>query len=518
MDCTGYRQAVIHLAWIRDAETRHLLFGMVELRPNELPGAVGCSTKSFHADPERCVHLHYRRFVLTAAEAIDWYEHAAGGNLAFPLDPGQPVREDDAKLEGGPFVQEPPWPHFVTSNELVFAPDWMQGSRTHFLFPRHVLCERMADTLRVRANREMLEEWLNFDIGEAYPDYQGMLCLVAPNPVFRSIERTQVEERTASPAESVAYKVIARHGQRLDGVRLEIVNERVRGRMAPLVHVFGREAIAVLDFPAEVREEGESITHTEHGLLGWHEPLPILRTAHFRMEMIRRRKTVQVPAAGGNRPAYEYEVNEVHDAEETVVGDALGDADVLSRLTEAESRRSLRQAAKDHDQQWFHHASGEAAHYVRQRIGRARKTVLIVDPYFAGRELLAFGHAIRRPEVALRILTSTQGLGKDGLGDSSAASARVLMRVLDDTFGDYAIKPEIRILTGNPPPVHDRFLVVDGTTWFSGSSLNTLGERAGMIVKLPDPGPVVTRLEAFWRNAPSLSDWLCERSAAPENA
>ena len=28
MDLTGYRQAVIHLAWIRNAETGHLLFGM----------------------------------------------------------------------------------------------------------------------------------------------------------------------------------------------------------------------------------------------------------------------------------------------------------------------------------------------------------------------------------------------------------------------------------------------------------------------------------------------------------
>ena len=517
MDCTGYRQAVIHLAWSCDTEARHLLFGMVELRPNELPDAVGCSTKSFHADPRRHIHLHYRRFVLTAAEAIDWYEHAVGGNLAFPPESGQPARKDDTKLEGGPFVQEPPWPHLVTSNDLVFAPDWMHGSRTHFLFPKHAFRGRLAETLRVRANLGTLDEWLNFDLGEAYPDYQGVLCLVAPNPVFRSVERTQVEETTASPVESVAYKAIARHGQRLDGVRLEIVNERVRGRMTPLVHEFGSEAIAVLDFPAEVRKEGESITHPRHGLLSWHEPLPILRTIHSRMELTRRRKTVQVPAARRSRPACEHEVNEVSDADEFIVGDALGNADVLSRLTDAESRRSLRQAANDHDQQWFHRAPNEAAHYVRQRIGRARKTVLIVDPYFAGRELLAFGHAIRRPDVALRILTSTRGLRRDGLGDSSTASGRVLMRVLDDTFRDYPIKPEIRVLTGNPPPVHDRFLAVDGTTWFSGNSLNTLGERAGMIVKLAEPGQVITRLEAFWRIAPSLSDWLGEQSAAPEN-
>ena len=516
MDFTGYRLAVIHLAWVRDPETRNLLFGMVELRPNELPDAVGCPTKSFLAEPKRCESLHYRRFVLPVADAVDWYEHAAGGDLKLPRETGQPEWEDDEKLEGGPFVEEPPWPHFVTSNELVFAPDWLHGSRSHFLFPKHVLRGRIADTVRVPAHRKTLEGWLNFDVVDAYPDYQGAICLIAPNPMYRSIEKSQVEEATASPAETVAYKLIARHGQRLDGLRLEIVDERLRGRMLSLVHEFGDDAIAVLDLPAEVRKEGLSITHPEHGLLSWHEPLPILRTFHTRMELKRRRKTVQDPAADRKRPAYEYDVDEVGDAEETVFGDTVANAEVFSRLSDAEHRRSRRRAASDYDQQWFQREPGEAAHYVRQRIGRARETVLIVDPYFAGRELLAFGHAVRRPDVALRILTSTRGLGKANLGDSSIDSGRALLLLLDDTFKDHSTKPEIRILTGNPPPVHDRFLVVDGITWLSGSSLNTLGERAGMIVQLPDPGPVITRLEAFWRNASPLSDWLCKRSTASE--
>ena len=41
------------------------------------------------------------------------------------------------------------------------------------------------------------------------------------------------------PAETVAYKLIARQGQRLDGLRLEVVDERLRGRMEPRVHEFG---------------------------------------------------------------------------------------------------------------------------------------------------------------------------------------------------------------------------------------------------------------------------------------
>ena len=515
MDLTGYHQAVVHLSWFRDDKARHLLFGMVELRPIELPRASGCPAKSFRAQPKSRKHLHYQRFTLPVTGAVDWYRSAARGALALPHGPERSGREDDAKrMEGGPFVEEPPWPHLVTSNELAFAPDWLHGSRTHFLFPKEVLPPDVAEIIYVTKNRAMLEEWLNFDIVETYPDYQGVLCLLAPNPLFRSIDQTRVEEATEGPGETVACKLVARQGQRLDGLRLEITDERPRGRMDPLVHEFRDDTIAVLDFPAEINKEGLAITHPTLGLLSWHEPLPLLRTFHTRMELVRRKKRVQVPSDDSKRSEYEYEVDEVGLASEDVFGDAVENAGIVSRLTDAEHRRSLRRAADDYDQQWFCRMPGDAAHYVRQRIGRAREAVLIVDPYFAGRELLAFGHAIRRPDVELRILTSAQGLGPDHKRRSKADAARQLMDVLDQTFTSYPTRPTIRVLTRNPPQVHDRFLVVDGAVWLSGNSLNKLGERAGVIVRLPDPTPVVARLEAFWRSSPSLSDWAVSRSAA----
>ena len=503
MDLTGYRQAIIHLSWFRDDKVRHLLFGMVELRPSEFPDAVGCRPKSFRVGNKDRRYLYYRRFVLPVAEAINWYQCEDGGNLILPCDPEHTTRGDGAKLEGGPFVQEPPWPHFATSNELAFAPDWMHDSRTHFLFPKNVLSEEISEIIRIRENRAKLEEWLNFDIVEAYSDYQGAICLVAPNPLFRSIEKSHFDQARAGAAETVAYKFVARQGKRLNGLCLEVVNECLRGRMK-LIHEFDNDAIVVLDFPAKVYKEGRSITHPKYGLLYWHEPFPVLRTIHLTMAL-HRRQTVPVPADGHGRPEYEYEVDEFEDERKIIVGNALEDADIVSRLTEAANQRSRRQVAKDYDQQWFYNAPSEAAEYVRQKIGSAHDTVLIVDPYFAGRELLAFGHAVSRPNIDLRILTSTLF--------TAPCSGPQLLDTLDRTFKSYPTKPEVRILTGKPPPVHDRFLVVDGTVWFSGNSLSTIGERAGMIVRLPDPEPVIVRLEAFWGNAPSLSDWLSNRPA-----
>jgi hypothetical protein len=184
----------------------------------------------------------------------------------------------------------------------------------------------------------------------------------------------------------------------------------------------------------------------------------------------------------------------------------------MSRIAEAESRRYRRQSAKDQDQEWFYRTPREAIQYVRYRIGNARDTVLIVDPYFAGRELFSFGHAIRRSDVHLRILSSTAAFQESNCGAVIAESGSQLQQILDTTFSDYSVKPEIRIL-GDSPAVHDRFLVVDGNVWFSGNSLSAIGERAGMIVRLPDPEPVIMRLEAFWSQARTLADWAMDRGA-----
>ena len=56
------------------------------------------------------------------------------------------------------------------------------------------------------------------------------------------------------------------------------------------------------------------------------------------------------------------------------------------------------------------------------------------------------------------------------------------------------------------PILHDRFLAVDGAVWFSGNSFNAIGQRESMIVKLPNPAPVIKRLdELFYDEADDLA-------------
>ena len=84
MDFRAYGQAVIHLAWYRNDKICHLLFGMLELRPCELPRALGCCMKSSRVGNKGKRYVHYERFAVSVSHAIGWYEGVLGGCLIFP--------------------------------------------------------------------------------------------------------------------------------------------------------------------------------------------------------------------------------------------------------------------------------------------------------------------------------------------------------------------------------------------------------------------------------------------------
>ena len=510
MESTGYRQAVIHLVWFRDDQIRNLLFGVVELHPNEFPDAAASPEYRHRASSSGRKYLYYRRFVVPSKHGIEWYRSATVGRpITLPCDPNSPTLGDGSTLFTGALFQEPCWPQTITSDDLPFAPNWMVSARSHFLFRRKPVPADIKAIIESERNRGQLEDWLNFDIADAYSEYQGAICLVAPNPIFRSIDRSHPDKSDTDRAETVAYRIVTRHGQFSRSLRLEITNERVRGRLSPQVHEFDDYPIKVACFPTRIFKEGLSIMHPDFGLLYWTRPTPLIRTIHTSVGMIRRRKTVEVPAGGRRRPIERYQVDEVGDTVESTIGEMSDNP--ISRIVEAEGRRARRQLAKDYDQEWFFRAPQEAAKFVRSRIGSARDTVYIVDPYFAGRELLAFGHATSRSGVHIRILSSTIGLKESNLGRTAVEAGTQLQAICGTTFNDLN-KPEIRIL-GDPPAVHDRFLVIDGSVWLSGNSLNSIGDRAGMIVKLPDPDPVVERLESFWCQALPLSGWLANHAS-----
>jgi hypothetical protein len=94
---------------------------------------------------------------------------------------------------------------------------------------------------------------------------------------------------------------------------------------------------------------------------------------------------------------------------------------------------------------------------------------------------------------------------------------------------DPRLNIEIKVMPGQKSPVHDRFLIVDGTVWVLGASLNEFGSRGSLLMKLP-ASPVhgtngspafsvsMSVFDAHWAASDSIADWVERRAASRTNA
>ena len=487
--------------------------------------------------------VFFRRTVLDAAKAIDWYRSP----LATPIPSDQ--HEFDAELDGKPlalssFADDPEWPTLgvPAGSDLLSNPGGpgdpapFTGSgagsvRIHRRFGDNTGCEAVtADAGTI----SFLKRRLHVDLAD-YSEYLGSLALVVPDPVLRLVQHFLVPAQDGEP-EKLVYRLVPRAGQTLTGLSLTILERR-----ANLLSRF--ETIAVPDdglvtVPCmlPVQASGYVVTHPVHGVLAYQAPLPFIRSVHVNLGVVGRRVRVEVPRTDSPQSeTTKYDVAEFSHESPIDVGETTPMPD-LGRVIGAEARRGRRAEAKRYDQTWFDHGERSAAlTFVRSRIGQARRYVLVADPYFGARQILQFLHAVPRTAVAFTILTSRlafesdenekastpEGIATTPNESRSQKKKDAETRRLDDfaatmaTFGKRGIKnASAFVLVGKIPPLHDRFLVIDDSVWFLGNSLNALGDRASLILQVPDSGPIVERLRLMEAQALSFEDYAQRRRKA----
>jgi hypothetical protein len=160
-------------------------------------------------------------------------------------------------------------------------------------------------------------------------------------------------------------------------------------------------------------------------------------------------------------------------------------------------------------EKWFHGEREQATKFVRDLIANAKQRLWIVDPYFTTIELIRYALATSSTKLPVLIVTSAEAMTKKDRIDPQRTAAEVFdARLLTlANLGNFTI----RVLKGTPA-VHDRFLVVDDSVWFSGNSLHTIGERAGMVVRLRNSEEVIKNLEEILQSdrTASWQDWIAQ--------
>jgi hypothetical protein len=172
---------------------------------------------------------------------------------------------------------------------------------------------------------------------------------------------------------------------------------------------------------------------------------------------------------------------------------------------EARKREKLADA-KHYGQRWFPEGSrDEAAHFIRELLRAARSRVVIADPYLGALQLGQFLYSVHGSEVNLTLLTTKLAFNPKN-GETKLSLLEAFKLSLEDLNKYQQLASEVRVISASS--LHDRFLVVDDDVWFVGNSLNSVGEKASMIIRLPNPNEVIGRLHELSSKASTLDDYI----------
>ena len=549
--------AVVRMATYMPAHgaRSRLLFGSVSLltpdraKPVSSIGVDRCTVKPIQA------RVFVRQVVMSAAEALAWYRSEGGVDFRTPVptEPGE-INEklDGQPIESGIFADNPEWPQLALPlAEGLFGPD--SGDPAPFMgsVPSR-LHRRFGDGEgfeAVTADAEavlFLKHRLHIDLAE-YPEYLGGLALVVPDPVIQRIDSFLIPSQGSEP-EKVMRRLVARAGQSLEGLRMTILEKRTNLLSRFETRDVPTDGVVVVPQKLPAEESGYVVTHCDHGVLVYGSPATFIRSVHLNMGIVGRIVTVQAQKTDSPTSAVDpYQVWEIAKESPVIVGQGAV-IPGTSRVAEAEVRRKRRAQARRYDQIWFEDGSRDMAlAFIRARIGRARRRVLVADPYFGPTQIGQFLYAVPRIEVAIMILTSRLAFEADDVSEDPQEETREGSRVAAEAMTcnqnratNAKTKPRqleqkrleafakslaaltasadpgtkdvsARVLQGRTPPLHDRFLVVDDMVWFMGHSFNALGDRGSLILQVPDPDPILNRLRAMVTEATPFSAYREER-------
>ena len=137
--------------------------------------------------------------------------------------------------------------------------------------------------------------------------------------------------------------------------------------------------------------------------------------------------------------------------------------------------------------------------------------MIIADPYLAGLQLGQYLYAVNPATTSVTLLTSRLAFKSKEQIPSKADDFSFQLGQLNDKAG---VTAETYVLPSSI--LHDRFLVIDDDVWFLGNSLNTLGDKASLIVKLPNPNEVIDQLKDMLNHAIPFDEYKKQRAKSKD--
>lgn len=491
-----YDEALVRLVTVTHSQERYLLFAIVELLPFEVPRLKAIGEKENFGD----LTIFCTATLLSVEDALDWYARALNGTASTLEGPKRSLKT--VKLGA-----EPPLGHLSCGSDLPMLPHWHAGTRINQLVPVEELPKELNNALT--SERDKIDNWirdrLQFDL-LSYREYVGGLILLAPNPLIRSCTSTLLE-RLPDGRERALIKYPPRENASLDTLRIRVHDTRPTGLKSYDVQVSG---LGLSELMTEFSTEGLvfEVFCTVRGTLYLSAPQFWVLAINFGMSVLTTKIDVEVPARRktGSTSIQSTEIYTLSAARQ--IG-SLPSAPPSKTLRNYISQRSAAEVARQHNV--FKNNRDDAISLIRERLSRAKRTVVFIDPYFNNIDLREFSSAITNSTVQIHVLRDN---GDDLFGQASPNDARMLGDALAQDLEHLELKlkqsglaaPAVRIM-GNDIKYHDRFLLIDDELWHFGHSFNKIGGPELSIVDvLPRDEELIQRINDDVKNAELFKD------------
>ena len=515
-----YPSALVRVAALRADGVQHLIFGWIELYPFDMTAPDGwiAGQKPWSVPGQPRYSCTFSATKVPVRRALNWYADASRGRINIAVSNPEPVLARPLD-----FAPEPNPGRFNVNVDAPFVFRWHDGPRINRLVPMAGPHRALFRLSRSEKAREWLALHLGFD-PFFYDEWLSGLALVAPNPICASFHVFR-SARAADGKETLTLQALPRRieGKTADVTRLtaHVIERRGEGWSNLATASLVANGLAKLTFPQPTGAIGHALMCSDRGLLQLMEPAPWLDQIHMNLSLGYAVMDVEVPAGGRRKPANRYQITQRSADQTSIVGEAV-DHRGAGRARTLLSRRRSRQRVLAAEQKVFGIVPGlkkpspaeaeakkkEAHDFVVELVSKARRRLLFVDSFFGWREMRAFALRNEHNEVTPRILMGLQALKKlegehPGFQHQQGAVLMADLEKLSAQLGPRA--PVVRVMPGGEQSiVHDRYLIVDDEVWHCGPSFNELGERLGVMVRLPDGASVLRLVRRVWARSQSL--------------
>lgn len=460
---TFYAKAELTVVWVCKDGRRELIYGAVRFLPKFMGSEDPLGEQGTKVGGKFNCRIYFIRQIVDVEQGLSWYQDACTSHQILMT-----WQNDDMiffpRTESGKdtLVSSPTLPQTFYSNYAPFRDMHGVGAQVS-----HVMPTERLPFLEGLISREEVAQWINDRLLWKLSDnveYLGSLNFVMPNPYYYRLHVSLMPADVNNQRERVRFwfdRDCSGYGLRL------CFAEKVRGELgAP-----GDIAITSQDFVHELSGIADEV---EYSVVDKNNVIVEKQDAHSFIRKIISSISVGRSVNVANRAGQMVMTSRSQYTQPTVIGDDgnLPELQLKGNIIRLKSVRERQEQTKD---QYVYYQDEDGADcMIKSLIGRARHSLVIIDPYFSHKGVDCYLKCAAY-NVDVKVICSPEGLKLEDRG------AELLRKVSALNKRDYSIKVEV---AGNAH-VHDRFILIDDEEcWLLGSSVQSLGGSLSVIVKL----------------------------------